>query len=108
MKTLRTLCAAVLVAVSLPVALSACAPAETRRSTGAYVDDAGITARVKTALASDEVAKATQVNVETHNGVVQLSGFVDSQRVATRAVEVARGVSGVKSVKNDIRVRSAQ
>ena len=105
MITLKSLCAAVLVAVSLPVGLGACAPTESRRSTGAYIDDAAITTRVKSALAADEVAKATQVSVETHNGVVQLSGFAESRRVADRAAEVARNVPGVKSVKNDIRLR---
>lgn len=108
MKTLRTLCAAVLVAVSLPVALTACAPSETRRTAGEVVDDASITTRVKAALAADEVAKAHQVDVDTREGVVQLSGFVESQRVADRAVEVARKVSGVKSVKNDMRLRSSK
>lgn len=104
-KTLTSFCTAVLVAVSLPVTLSACAGTDSSRSTGAYVDDATITAKVKTALATDDVAKATQVNVETYQGVVQLSGFVESQRVADRSVEVARQVEGVKEVKNSLRVR---
>lgn len=108
MKTLRTLCTAVLVAVSLPVALSACAPSETRRSAGEVIDDATITTRVKAALAKDEVAKATQVDVDTREGVVQLSGFVESQQVANRAEELARKVPGVKSVKNDMRLRSSR
>jgi len=107
MITTRNLCTAVLLAMSLPIGLAACAPTETRQSTGAYIDDAVITTRVKTELAKDPVAKATQVQVETYNGVVQLSGFVDSQQSADRAVELARGVPGVSAVRNDIRVKPA-
>lgn len=78
---------------------------EKKQSTGEYVDDAAITTKVKSALAADPTAKATQVNVETYQGVVQLSGFVDSQESASKAVEIAKGVEGVKSVKNNMAVR---
>lgn len=78
------------------------------RSAGAVVDDSGLTARVKTALATDiGVGTAANVNVTTYRGQVQLSGFVDSADKATQAENTARGVPGVQSVKNDLQVKSA-
>jgi osmotically-inducible protein OsmY len=75
-------------------------------SAGTYVDDATLTAKVKTAIASDAGVKAAaNVNVETDKGVVQLSGFADSKEQAARAVEAAKKVSGVREVKDDIRIR---
>ena len=74
---------------------------------GKYVDDATVTAKVKTAIATDVGIKAaTNVNVETSRGVVQLSGFAGSDEEASRAVEAAKKVAGVRSVRNDIRVKS--
>lgn len=76
--------------------------------TGQYVDDATVTAKVKTAIASDAgVRTAANVNVETFRGVVQLSGFADSDEQASRAVDAAKKVAGVRSVKNDIRIKSS-
>ena len=76
------------------------------RSAGVVVDDAGLTAKVKTAIAKDVGAgTAANVNVNTYRGTVQLSGFVDSQDQATRAADAAKKVDGVRSVKNDIRVK---
>src|ERR1700712_2019020 len=92
-------------ATTLLVSLAACAPTPTREGTGEYVDDSVITTKVKAVFAADSTVKATQVNVETFKGTVQLSGFVDSRESAQKAVELARGVKGVKSVKNDIVVR---
>jgi osmotically-inducible protein OsmY len=86
---------------------SACSsdPAK-RETTGEYASDAGLTAKVKTAIATDVGARtAAGVNVETYKGTVQLSGFVDSQDQATRAADAAKKVEGVRSVKNDIRVK---
>lgn len=67
--------------------------------------DSEITARVKTALIGNDETKARQINVETENGVVQLSGFVDSQQMKAAAAETARGVSGVREVHNELVVR---
>jgi osmotically-inducible protein OsmY len=92
-------------ATSLLVSLAACAPTPTREGTGEYIDDSVITGKVKAAFAADPTVKATQVQVETFKGTVQLSGFVDSRESAQKAVEIARGVKGVKSVKNDTVVR---
>jgi osmotically-inducible protein OsmY len=77
-----------------------------QRSTGEFTDDAGTTARVKTAIATDAGARtAAAVNVDTYRGVVQLTGFVDSDDQASRAVAAAKKVQGVRSVKNDIRIK---
>ncbi len=82
-----------------------CGSTATREGTGEYVDDSVITAKVKTAIFNDSSLKVNEINVETFKGVVQLSGFVRSQADIDKAVQVARGVSGVKSVKNDMRVK---
>lgn len=92
-------------ATTLLVSLAACAPTQTREGTGEYVDDSVITTKVKAAYAGDPTVKATQVKVETFKGTVQLSGFVDSAESARKAVELARSVAGVKSVKNDMVIR---
>lgn len=93
------------IAGTLLVSVVACAPTATREGTGEYVDDSVITTKVKAAFAADPTVKATQVQVETFKGTVQLSGFVDSPESARRAVELTRGIKGVKSVKNDTVVR---
>jgi hyperosmotically inducible protein len=87
------------------VSVVACAPTEKREGTGQYIDDTVITTKVKAALVEDPLTKAIEINVETFKGVVQLSGFVASQAAADRAIELARGVAGVKSVKNDMRIK---
>jgi hyperosmotically inducible protein len=78
------------------------------RSAGAVVDDSALTAKVKTALISDETTKGTQINVETRDGVVQLAGFVNTDAERERATQVARGVSGVKDVRNDLQIKPKQ
>ena len=90
---------------TLVVALGACAGDATHRSTGRYVDDASITSSVKTKLIADEQVKARNINVETYNGVVSLSGFVESKAEANQAVALAGQVEGVKSVKDDLHIR---
>lgn len=85
--------------------LTACAPSGTHRGTGQYIDDAAITTRVKTALATDPEVKATEVQVETYKGTVQLSGFVDSSESAARAAKIAHDTPGVKEVRNSMVIR---
>jgi hyperosmotically inducible protein len=75
------------------------------RSAGGVVDDAAITAKVKAALIGDPRTKAHQVNVETRDGVVQLSGFVDNSEAKSTAEELARNVDNVKSVDNELSVK---
>jgi osmotically-inducible protein OsmY len=87
------------------VVLAACTPPG-RTGPGEVIDDSLITSKVKAALVADPVVKATEVQVETFKGVVQLSGFVESPEAARKAVEIARGIKGVKEVKNAMVIRS--
>lgn len=82
-----------------------CSSSSKQESTGEYVDDSVITSKVKSAILGDPATKVAEISVETYKGVVQLSGFVSSQAAANRAVELARGVKGVVSVKNDMRIK---
>ncbi len=82
-----------------------CGATAQQSSTGEYIDDSVITTKVTAAILEDDELKVTEVNVETFKGVVQLSGFVSSRADIDRATRVARDVTGVKSVKNDIRVK---
>ncbi|OON63619.1 transporter [Massilia sp. KIM] len=101
----RLITAAFTAAVAITAVGCASSSDPTTKTAGEYVDDAVITTKVKAALAADPNVKATEVNVETYKGDVQLSGFVAQPQDAQRAVEIARGVKGVTSVKNDIRVK---
>ena len=85
--------------------LTSCAMFQGRETPAEYAEDTAITTKVKNAYVIDPVVKAMQVNVETMQGVVQLSGFVDSEKAEKRAVDIARGTKGVRGVKNDIIVR---
>jgi hyperosmotically inducible periplasmic protein len=91
--------------IACAVLLSACAGSPTQSSTGQYIDDAWITTKVKAAFVEDKSVDATNINVETFKGTVQLSGFANSVAEAERAVAKAWDVKGVKSVKNDIRLK---
>lgn len=82
-----------------------CAGTATRPSTGEYIDDSVITTKVKAALVRDDQTPGGAIKVETFKGVVQLSGFVDTQLQKSRAAEVAQGVEGVQSVVNNITVK---
>ena len=87
------------------VSILGCAGSPTKESTGEYLTDTWITTKVKAALVNDPTVKAREVNVETFKGVVQLSGFVSSQAAMDQAIRVTRGVEGVTSVRNDMRVK---
>jgi len=82
-----------------------CASTSSKEGTGEYIDDSVITTKVKAAILKESSLKSLEINVETFKGVVQLSGFVNSQEDINKAVEVAAGVKGVKSVKNDMRLK---
>ena len=83
-----------------------CSSTATSRSTSETVDDAALTARVKTEIASDAgLGQALGINVDTYRGVVALSGFVDSTEKAQKAADCARRVEGVQSVKNNLEVK---
>ncbi|MDY0212695.1 MAG: BON domain-containing protein [Desulfuromonadaceae bacterium] len=94
-----------LVCIGLMTAFLGCAASHKKESTGEYIDDSVITAKVKTAIFSEPTLKTLQITVVTFKGDVQLSGFVDSAQSAEKAGEVARGVNGVVSVKNDLVVK---
>jgi osmotically-inducible protein OsmY len=82
-----------------------CASTSKTEGTGEYVDDSVITTKVKAAIFEQPNLKSAEINVETFKGVVQLSGFVSSPDNARVAVQTAQSVGGVKSVKNDMRVK---
>jgi osmotically-inducible protein OsmY len=94
-----------LATASVFAAISGCASTATQESTGQYMDDTAITTKVKAAIFKDDVLKSAEINVETFKGVVQLSGFVGAQPDMQRAVSLAQAVSGVRSVKNDMRLK---
>ncbi len=104
MKQLGKYLSAFFLAVMLVIAVG-CASTSKQEGTGEFVDDTVITAKVKAAILNEPTLKVTEINVETFKGVVQLSGFVSSQTAISKAVEVSRGVKGVKSVKNDMRIK---
>ena len=89
----------------LLVSMLGCASTSTREGTGEYVDDTVITTKVKAAIFNEPSLKSGEINVETFKGVVQLSGFVNSRADINKAVRIARGVSGVTSVRNDMRLK---
>ena len=91
--------------IALMVFLLGCASTSKQEGTGEYFDDTVVTTKVKAAILNEPSLKSAEINVETFKGVVQLSGFVNSQADINKAVEVVRKVNGVKSVKNDMRVK---
>ncbi|CAM3823079.1 BON domain-containing protein [Polynucleobacter arcticus] len=97
----------VLAFTGILISLTACAATETKESTGQYVDNSVLTAKVKTAIFNEPTLKSSEISVETFKGEVQLSGFVSSIAQTNKAVEVAKGVPGVTSVKNDMRVKGS-
>ena len=90
---------------TLLASLLGCAGTSTKEGTGEYFDDTVITTKVKAAIFNEPSLKSAEINVETFKGTVQLSGFVGSNANINRAVEIARGVGGVTSVKNDMRLK---
>jgi len=95
----------VLVLAVLATLAAACAATPTQESTGGYIDDSTITAKVKSDLLQDSTVSSNDVHVKTYKGVVDLSGFVNSQSEISEAGRVAGKVSGVKSVHNNLIVK---
>lgn len=104
MKQLSKYLSAFFLAVTL-VSVVGCASTPKQEGTGQYFDDSVITTKVKAAIFEEPTLKVAEINVKTFKGVVQLSGFVSTQAEANKAVEVARGVPGVKSVKDDMQIK---
>lgn len=82
-----------------------CAVTRGQETVGAYIDDSAITTQVKARFVESKDVDAAAISVETLNGVVMLSGFAKNGTEKTTAERIARSVSGVKSVKNEIAVR---
>ena len=104
MKQLINIFSAFILALTLLTA-AGCASTAKHEGTGEYFDDSVITSKVKASLFDEPNLRSGQINVETFKGVVQLSGFVDTRDNINRAVEIARSVKGVVSVKNDMRLK---
>lgn len=94
-----------LVALLVASTLAACGGSPSKESTGEYIDDTAITTRIKASYFQDEDVKGSTIQVDTFKGNVQLSGTADSRVGIDRAVQIARDVPGVKSVRNDIRLK---
>lgn len=101
MRTIKSGLAAVLAAALI----SACGGSPTKESTGEYIDDTAITTKVMAAFVNDKEVKATEIKVDTFKGNVQLSGFASNSAEIERAAQLAGQVPGVKSVRNDIRLK---
>jgi len=104
MKKFINLTSALFLVLTLLISV-ACTSTPTQEGTGEYVDDSVLTTKVKAAILDDPSLSSAEINVETFKGEVQLSGFVNSSADIAKAVEVAKNVIGVKSVKNDMRLK---
>jgi len=101
---MRTLLATTVTALAL-ITVTGCAVTRGQETVGAYVDDSTITARIKARFVENQQVDASSISVETLNGTVMLSGFAKNATERTTAEGIARDVSGVKAVKNEIAVR---
>jgi hypothetical protein len=104
--SLRTLF--LIVSIISAFAFTACASSPYKQSTGDAVSDSMVTSRVKSALLSDNLVSGTDVSVETYGGKVMLSGYVDAKNQIERAVEIAKGIEGVKQVVNKLEIKPNQ
>ena len=100
-----TLVPRLLISLVLVISVTGCAGGKKMESTGEYFDDMAITTKVKAYILDNSKLNLMQINVETFKGVVQLSGFVDSNDIAAKAGDVARTVKGVKKVNNNLVVK---
>jgi osmotically-inducible protein OsmY len=107
-RNLSAISLCVLLGVAGGTMLAGCAGSPTSKSTGDVVDDSLITTKVKAKFVGDPAVSALNIKVDTFKGNVQLSGFANNATEMERAVSLARDVDGVKSVKNDIRLKTAQ
>ncbi|MDD5286519.1 MAG: BON domain-containing protein [Desulfuromonadaceae bacterium] len=91
--------------IALLATFLGCAATQKHESTGQYVDDSVITSKVKAAIFNEATLKTMQINVKTYQGVVQLSGFVNSAQSVAKAGEVARKIENVVRVENDLIIK---
>jgi hypothetical protein len=111
MRTYSTACGTLALSLALGgfvLTGTGCAGTRYERSTGAYIDDQSVNARVKTALFRDPVVSGFDVGVNTYRGNVQLSGFVETQEQKRRAADIAQGIQGVNKVINDLEIKPAE
>jgi len=94
-----------LLMISLLMVLMGCASSSNQEGTGEYVDNSVITTKVKTAIFNEPSLKPSEIVVKSSKGVVQLSGFVSAKTDIVKAGEIARGVKGVTSVKNNLQLK---
>lgn len=94
-----------MIAFSLIFALAGCASQQKKETAGQYLDDSIITTKVKSAILGNPTLKVLQIGIETYQGKVQLSGFVDSPQSVSRAGEVAKNIEGVREVQNNLVVK---
>ncbi len=94
-----------IIAAAALAGLVGCASTPQKAGMGEYVDDTVITTKTKAAIFNEPTLKSFEINVETFKGVVQLSGFVTTQTDINKAVSITNSVAGVKSVKNDMRLK---
>lgn len=104
MKNLKKILSIIIV-LGLFTAITGCSSTSTNESTGQYLDNSVITAKVKTEIIKEDSLKVMQIDVESFKGVVQLSGFVDSKQSSMLAQQIAEAVEGVISVKNNLVVK---
>jgi hyperosmotically inducible periplasmic protein len=76
------------------------------KKTGEVLSDTAITAKVKAAIMAEPDLKTLQMNVDTNDGIVKISGIVDSKEQSKRVSEIASSLSGIKDVHNDLSIKS--
>jgi hyperosmotically inducible protein len=81
------------------------ATANSGRSASRATDDASITSAITTRFVRDELVRAVEIHVETRQGIVTLTGMVDSPAASLRALQLARGTPGVRQVDSRLTVR---
>lgn len=95
----------ILLLVTLAVAIVSCGGSRTRKSAGDVIDDAWITTKIKSKLLADDGLSIFHIEVDTFKGTVQLSGFVNNKYQVDRAAQIARSVSGVRTVRNSLLIK---
>ena len=106
MKSIRSIISlSLLLIVSASPLLSGCSSTRTQESTGQYIDDSSITAKIKAAFIKDDEVKARDISVQTFKGIVQLNGFVNTPEEKAHAEQLAAAIPGVASVQNNLTVK---
>lgn len=108
MKQLKYISTIILAVMLATTTVLSFAETSKQEGKGEYFDDSVVTTKVKAAIFNEPSLKSAEINVETFKGAVQLSGFISTEANAKKAVKVAHSVKGVKSVKNDMRVKGSQ